>query len=174
MTDERKRDAPLPDDLAARLASALEPVTAPPPALRARLLERARRTPPNGPLTVRAAEGDWQPFLPKVQLKRLLQEGDTLTYLLRLEPGAIIVPHEHPQDEECIVLEGEARIGDLVLRAGDYHVAPQGVPHDAVRSESGALLFLRGARPGFGQIRWGHRETLAAITPAALRDLWGR
>jgi len=167
--------APLPDDLAATIGGALAPVAAAPPiALRARLLERARRAPPHGLLTVRAAEGDWQAFLPRVQLKPLLAEGDTLTYLLRLEPGAIVVPHEHPLDEECLVLEGEAYIDDLRLRAGDYHLARKGVPHGAVRSDTGALLFLRGARPAFGQIRWRQLDTLAALTPPALRGLWER
>lgn len=170
---------PLPDDLAARLAAALEPVS-PPPNLRARVLERARQAPPPaapaaGSLyTLRAQEGAWYDFLPRVQLKPLRAEGETLTYLLRLAPGAIVVPHVHPQDEECLVLEGEARIGELVLHAGDYHLAPAGVPHDAVRSDRGALLLLRGARPAFGQIRWGQRDTFAALVPNALRGLWER
>jgi anti-sigma factor ChrR (cupin superfamily) len=175
MNDQTDDSPPLPDELMQRLAEALDHgADAPPPALRSRLLARARRTPPRGLQTVRAGEGDWRVFLPGVHLKPLAREGDTLTYLLRLDPGAIVVPHEHPQDEECIVLAGEAHIGDLVLRAGDYHLAPQGVPHDAVRSTTGALLFLRGAIPAFGHIRWGQFDTLKAITPGALRALWPR
>jgi len=76
-----------------------------------------------------------------------------------------VLPHVHGQDEECMVLEGEVRIGDLVVRAGAYHLAPRGVAHEPISSEHGALLFLRGAIPAAGQVRWGR---------AALRALTGR
>jgi hypothetical protein len=36
----------------------------------------------------------------------------------------------------------------VTARAGDYHLAPRGVPHGWLRSRTGALLFLRGANPG--------------------------
>lgn len=151
MNDPTAAPPALPDSLAARLAEALEcGAELPPPALRARLLARARRSPPPGLRTVRADEGDWRPLLPRVYLKPLAREGDTLTYLLRLDPGGTIPPHEHPQDEECIVLAGEVSMGELVLRAGDYHLAPRGVPHGALQSGTGALLFLRGAVPALG------------------------
>jgi quercetin dioxygenase-like cupin family protein len=106
-----------------------------------------------GLLTVHTDEGNWKAFLPNVSIKVLRREQDTLTYLLKLEPGATLPPHDHPQDEECIVLSGEARIGDLVVRAGDYHCARAGKPHDVIRSERGAVLFLRGAVPAANQVR---------------------
>ena len=62
-----------------------------------------------------------------------------------------------------MVLEGEVRIGDLVVRQGSYHLAPAGVPHEPISSESGALLFLRGAIPRASQVRWG-RAAVRAIT----------
>lgn len=122
-----------------------------------------------GLITIRADAGDWQRFMPKVDMKVLMRQGDTLTYLLRLEPGAVVPPHDHPQTEECVVLAGEARIGDLVVRAGDYHAAPAGKPHGLVSSESGALLFLRGAVPSPRQLRWGSLDTYLALIPEAMR-----
>ncbi len=127
-----------------------------------------------GLLTVRANEGDWKTFLPKVSIKVLRREQDTLTYLLKLEPGAALLPHEHPQDEECIVLSGEARIDDLVVHAGDYHCAYAGKPHGVISSEQGAVLFLRGAVPAANQVRWSV-SALAALAPASVRkfvDRW--
>jgi len=88
---------------------------------------------------------------------------------LKLEPGAAVVPHDHPVDEECLVLEGEARIGELVVRAGDYHLAPRGKPHGMITSEHGALLFLRGAVPHASQVRWLSRDAVLALAPEALR-----
>ena len=127
-----------------------------------------------GLLTVRASEGEWKTFLPNVSIKVLRREQDTLTYLLKLEPGAALLPHDHPHDEECIVLSGEARIGDLVVRAGDYHCAYAGKPHGVITSEQGAVLFLRGAVPAANQVRW-NASALAALAKAGLRkfvDRW--
>jgi mannose-6-phosphate isomerase-like protein (cupin superfamily) len=100
-----------------------------------------------GPITLRAAEGVWVHLTPKVEVKLLRADGDSRSFLLRLQPGAVLPPHEHPVEEECLCLEGEVRFGDLVVRAGDYHLAPRGVPHGVVRSRTGALLYLRGANP---------------------------
>ena len=105
--------------------------------------------------TIQSDEGDWAPFSPKVSIKVLRRDVDTQSYLLRLEPGAVVLPHVHGHDEECMVLEGEVRIGDLVVRQGAYHLAPRGVAHEPIRSERGALLFLRGAIPAASQVRWG-------------------
>jgi len=127
-----------------------------------------------GLLTVRADEGQWKAFLPNVSIKVLRREQDILTYLLKLEPGAALLPHDHPQDEECIVISGEAHIGDLTLRAGDYHCAKAGKPHGVIRSEQGAILFLRGAVPAANQVRWGVNAlaTLAGQSVRGFVDRW--
>jgi len=165
-------DEMLAPDVEQALFEALKP--APMPAERAamqksRLLSRARagRTPQLD--TVHAADGDWKPFLPKVAIKVLRREAGVQTYLLRLDPGAVLLPHEHPQDEECVVLDGEVRIGHIVASRGDYHLAPKGVDHDAIVSDQGALLFLRGAIPAASQVRWASVGTVAALAPDALK-----
>ena len=129
---------------------------------------------PAGLSTVRADEGEWKSFMPKVQIKVLMREGDTMSYLLRLDPGAMLPPHDHPQTEECVVLEGEVRIGEQVLRPGDYHVARAGHEHGLLRSETGALLFLRGAVPSAKQVRWGALDAYAPLVPQGLREILGR
>jgi quercetin dioxygenase-like cupin family protein len=98
-------------------------------------------------LTVAPAGGDWLPFGPGVTMKVLHRDEGTLSYLLRLQPGAALPPHRHPQDEECLVLEGEMHIGDVVLPAGGYHLGRRGILHDRLWSPGGALIFLRGAEP---------------------------
>jgi quercetin dioxygenase-like cupin family protein len=149
-------------------------------AIKQRLMQRvgasAAAQPPdaNGLVTIRAGEGVWQPVMPKVSMKVLLCEGNSLTYLLRLEPGARIPPHDHPQTEECIVLEGEARIGDVVVHAGDYHAAPAGRPHGMLASDHGALLFLRGEVPSAKHVHWASADTYAALISGALQKLLDR
>ena len=51
--------------------------------------------------------------------------------------------------EECVVLEGEVWLGDVFCRAGDFHFAPAGLRHGAIRTEAGCLLYVRtGGRKG--------------------------
>ncbi|MDB5947660.1 MAG: hypothetical protein JWQ33_2686 [Ramlibacter sp.] len=97
--------------------------------------------------TVRADAGAWEALSPGVERKLLWESGDTVSCMLRLAPGATVAAHGHLLDEECVVLEGSVRIGsNLVLRVGDFHVAVQGVAHDETSTETGAVVYLRGAK----------------------------
>lgn len=112
------------------------------------LLERIARESMARHVTVHAGPEGWQPLLAGVCCKVLHEQDQVRSCLLRLEPGAVLPLHQHAVDEECIVLEGELCIGgQLVVRAGDYHLGRSGVPHATITSRCGALLFLRGAVP---------------------------
>jgi len=84
---------------------------------------------------------------PGVTMKPLSQDraSGRRTMLVRLTPGATFRPHGHDLDEECLVLEGELRFGDLILRAGDFHLARKGHHHPLASSPSGCLLYISGA-----------------------------
>lgn len=105
---------------------------------------RAESAPPLH--TVRAEHGDWQQVGPGVERKVLWDSGQARSWMVRLAPGAVVVAHAHPMDEECVVMQGSVRIGDLLLEAGDFHVGRQGSEHALTTSETGALVYLRGAR----------------------------
>ncbi len=97
--------------------------------------------------TVRAGVGVWEPVAPGIERKLLWESLDTVSCMLRLAPGATVAAHGHLLDEECVVLEGSVRIGrDLVLRTGDFHVGVQGVAHGEASSDTGAVVYLRGAK----------------------------
>ena len=122
--------------------------------LRTRILARIKDMPaPAGTITIRADEGDWIRIDPLVELKLLRRdyEHNNQTALWRLKPGAVLAPHPHTLEEECMVLEGEIRIGDHAVRAGDMHIAKPGYDHPTLVSEGGALLLVRSeihAQPG--------------------------
>lgn len=151
--DAGRQDMSMPADIGDGLLQAIEPVMPAPQAaqsLRGRILHRARQeaNPPGAPLiTIRSDTPGWAELLPKVHAKLLFTDGVAQSYLVRLEPGAHAPAHPHPAEEECLVLEGELRIGDIHLRAGDFHVAGADAEHGETVSETGALLFLRYARP---------------------------
>lgn len=114
--------------------------------VRRRVFDRIAQDCTGRHLTVRAGPDGWVPLLEGIRCKVLRDEGKVLSCLLLLAPGATLPTHRHRVDEECIVLNGELRIGDsLVVRAGDYHVGRAGVLHAPITTAGGALLFLHGA-----------------------------
>lgn len=102
-------------------------------------------------VTVQAGDEGWQPFGPGVQIKVLHESGGTMSYLLRLAAGASLPAHLHPCDEECVVLEGTLRIGELVVPAGGFHLARAHTLHDRITTVAGATIYLRGAVPSAQQ-----------------------
>jgi quercetin dioxygenase-like cupin family protein len=114
------------------------------------LMARIAQDSTTAQLTVPMAgpNSDWQRFLPGIERKVLHEKNGVMSYLLRLAAGAVLPAHHHPIDEECVVLQGDLRVGQtLVLHAGDFHLAHEGLPHDSISTDTGALIFLRGASP---------------------------
>lgn len=146
-------DPRVSDAVADALAEALQPV---PPvaargaAMRERLFERVRasREYSSGLITVRRDEGEWRPLAAGVRVKLLNDGAVARSVLVELEPGGALPIHRHHEHEECVVLRGEAQLGDLTVRQGDYHIALAGSRHGRVSSHCGALLYLRGVPIG--------------------------
>jgi len=137
----------LPEDLVEQLADALAPIAPPADraeAIKASVLGRVRAARARF-VTVRADEGDWIEIAPRVHSKLLHEDGQARSFLLRLAPGARLPVHGHAAEETCLVLEGSLQIGELEMRAGDFHLALEGSVHDDITSRSGALLFIRAA-----------------------------
>jgi len=121
-------------------------------AIRHRLLARVADA-DDTHLTIDADEGEWQPFLPGVRIKVLREQAGVLSYLLDLAPGASLPPHRHRLDEECVVVQGRIRVGTHhTVEGGGYHLAHAGALHAPVHTDTGALIFLRGAVPGFDDL----------------------
>jgi anti-sigma factor ChrR (cupin superfamily) len=61
-------------------------------------------------------------------------------YLMRMEPGAVTISHEHQGMEEFLILEGDLVDSDgTVFRAGDFVSYEAGTRHDS-RTETGCLI----------------------------------
>ena len=116
-------------------------------AIRKRIFESINAQPQVGLVTISAHEGEWIEIAPGVRLKKLLRSGNIVADLFRMEPRSSLPGHEHPEPEECICLEGEVSLGGTMVRAGDFHYAPQGLPHGPIYSATGCLLYVRTARP---------------------------
>lgn len=94
--------------------------------------------------TVQGEDG-WDDFCPGVRIKPLWQGGERSSMLVRMQAGAGVNAHRHRLEEECLMLAGEAFVGDTLLRSGDYQLAPMGSRHGAVTTDVGALLYVHGS-----------------------------
>lgn len=152
--------APLSEALA-------DSVTRPPPArVRAALLQRiaaGRGAEASGPpdpqiwkrwggdaavsqlVIHRATEADWEPTgIEGVEIQRLFVDKprNQVTMLVRMAAGTSYPRHVHNGPEECYVLQGDLRVGQEVLHAGDYQRAAPGSLHGVQSTERGCLLFI--------------------------------
>ncbi len=139
---------------------------APPTGLKAKLLERVASekkatgadgvqiwkswSPPksselSGLFVRKADEGGWEKTeAPGVQVRPLNVDEVRryVTMLVRMEAGASYPRHVHAGAEECYVLEGDLRVGNEVLHAGDYQCAHGGSEHAVQSTEKGCLLLI--------------------------------
>ena len=77
-------------------------------------------------------DASWQDFRPGVRIKALWSGAERSSLLVRMAAGASVSAHAHPLDEECMMLGGEAFIGDTLLRSDEFQWAPSGTPFPSV------------------------------------------
>jgi anti-sigma factor ChrR (cupin superfamily) len=92
-----------------------------------------------------AAPGTWTASSPGVEVMLLRSHRHVVSMLVRFAAGASVPDHSHALDEDCLVLEGEMFLGDILLRSGDYQLAPAGGGHFGETSDVGVLFFFHGA-----------------------------
>lgn len=119
---------------------------APPPRLRARLLESIGAPPaPVEPamgegILVRANDTAWKRSpMPGVEMRSLYGQK---TMLVRMAPKSSIPAHGHGEAEQCLVLEGSVTSDGVTAYAGDYTYMPAGSSHHPLYSEAGCLLLI--------------------------------
>jgi quercetin dioxygenase-like cupin family protein len=91
------------------------------------------------------SEEGWVEVQDGLYQKDLWTDGTVASRFFRLAPETKIPGHIHPLDEECMMLSGDIFLGDILLQEGDYHLAPAGTEHLDIFSDTGALLYVRGA-----------------------------
>jgi hypothetical protein len=87
----------------------------------------------------------WEPLRCGVQIRPLHTANGRISMLIRFEPGATVPTHPHVIGEECLMVEGELFLGDVLLREGEFQFAPVGSRHDQIMADVGCLLFFCGA-----------------------------
>ena len=97
-----------------------------------------------GSTYVQPQDMEWAPTqFEKVYVKALYQDKEKgeLTCLVKLEPGAKLPMHVHPELEQAYVLEGSMSDHDGVCRAGEY-VWRRGSYHENESAEGAIVLAI--------------------------------
>ena len=87
---------------------------------------------------------DWEEAAPGIHVKLLASdaENDTLSMLVRLDPGTDYPGHRHASIEELILLHGILKVDDRTLYPGDFISSEAGSVDHRVWSETGCTCFL--------------------------------
>ncbi len=75
-----------------------------------------------------------------VKLLSFQQEKGYAVVLGKLDPGTYYPSHHHLGSEQIFVLSGDLNIGDVTLKAGDFHNAKAGSNHGVNHSEKGCTI----------------------------------
>lgn len=95
-------------------------------------------------VTVRHVEAKWEAFAPGIQRRVLWTDAGEAALMYLAGPGAQVPHHGHGRDEECLMLSGDVFLDDVLLRPGDYQLAPAGTEHAGVSTDTGLVLFAHG------------------------------
>jgi len=115
--------------------------------LRGRLAQRIATesgTPPFVPPLTVPNKPEWEEAAPGIHIKILSRdaEKDSVSMLVRLDPGTDYPGHTHAGIEELHLLHGELKVDDRTLYPGDFiHAEPGSVDH-RVWSETGCTCVL--------------------------------
>ncbi|HYP13520.1 MAG TPA: cupin domain-containing protein [Bryobacteraceae bacterium] len=134
-----------------QLPAALPDVT-PPPSVRAKVLDAigvpvtgAAEQPLPGIYVIREPEQRWRKSRYAGVSYKLLhvdEATNNVTTILKLDPGATYPAHRHAGVEQCLVLQGTVRIGQILLGQGDFEFAKAGTEHAPIVSDQGCQLLI--------------------------------
>jgi quercetin dioxygenase-like cupin family protein len=93
---------------------------------------------------VRDAEAGWPEFAPGIRRRVLWTGGGQAALLYRADPGASVPVHSHGHDEECLMVQGELFLDDVLLQTGDYQLAPAGSGHRITETDTGVIIYAHG------------------------------
>jgi anti-sigma factor ChrR (cupin superfamily) len=107
--------------------------------------EETDAPPDDGLLRADASEADFEPTgIEGIEVRRLAVDRakDQVTMLVRMAPGTAYPAHRHGGAEECFVVEGDLRVGDLHMRRGDFQRSESGTLHPIQSTDGGCVLLI--------------------------------
>ena len=101
-------------------------------------------TPPFVPPSEAAGKPEWEEAAPGIHVKILARnaEIDSVSMLVRLDPGTDYPAHRHAGTEELHLLHGILKVDERTLYPGDFIHSEAGSVDHRVWSETGCTCFL--------------------------------
>ncbi len=90
------------------------------------------------------ADAGWPHYGPGIRRRVLWQRDGMAAMLYHVDPGSSVPLHQHGHDEECLMVQGDLFLNDLLLQAGDYQLAPAGTSHHTTSTDTGAVIYAHG------------------------------
>ena len=100
--------------------------------------------PGDAAFTVRDADAGWPEYAPGIRRRVLWQRDGQAALLYHAQAGAAVPQHSHGHDEECLMVQGELFLDDLLLQEGDYQLAPAGTGHRITQTDTGVVIYAHG------------------------------
>ena len=98
----------------------------------------------DSPITVRDEGARWPDYAPGIQRRVLWRRDGQAAMLYYAEPGACVPLHTHGHDEECLMVQGDLFLDDVLLQQGDYQLAPAGTRHRITETDTGVVIYTHG------------------------------
>lgn len=98
----------------------------------------------SAPALARELPSAWADYGPGIRRRVLWSAQGQAAMLYQAEAGAQVPRHQHGHDEECLMLQGELFLDDLLLQTGDYQLAPAGTGHQLTHTDTGVLIYAHG------------------------------
>jgi len=98
----------------------------------------------DAPITVRDQDAGWPDYAPGIQRRVLWQRQGQAAMLYCAQPGAQVPHHTHGHNEECLMVQGELFLDDVLLQPGDYQLAPAGSGHQVTETDTGVVIYAHG------------------------------
>lgn len=76
---------------------------------------------------------------------------NTVTLMIRMEPGAVFPAHPHGSAEDCFLVSGDLKIAGTTMSAGDFHRAPAGSKHKKFTTSLGAEFLIVSGESDFSE-----------------------
>jgi anti-sigma factor ChrR (cupin superfamily) len=119
------------------------PQKSPPAGLGDRLMQRIARG--GADVLERSDDAVWTAMpVPGVSRRVLFTdfENNRETFIMKMDAGATFPKHRHDAVEECYVIDGDVRDGELSMAAGDFVRYGAGTKHGPLGTTSGCLLLI--------------------------------
>lgn len=76
---------------------------------------------------------------------------NTVTLMIRMEPGAVFPAHPHGSAEDCFLVSGDLMIAGTTMQAGDFHRAEAGSKHKKFTTSLGAEFLIVSGESDFSE-----------------------